>query len=158
MLRMERASFAEVFRRALDRNPVKQGVLAQAIGKTQPYVSHLLNERDGKKPTPEIAEALAVALGANVDEFLLAAGFAPKNVEGKRPSFEVITGLGRDSRYPPTPEEDAIIDAALPFDALPSTLYTPAFWERPPAKRRKTMLAVQLLVEELASEAQEGNA
>jgi transcriptional regulator with XRE-family HTH domain len=76
---------AEWLKKARKQSGLKQEELAEKAGISKSYVGHLENARPHNitgvrpSPSPDIIEALAVAMNTDVDKALLIAGFAPKN-------------------------------------------------------------------------------
>lgn len=100
----QQASFGKMMADAMERRELNQEQMAEAVGSTQSYVSLLM--RDKRKPSADLAKAIAVALEAPVDDFLLAAGYRPESPLSvwSRVPDDWAEQVPRTA-HPPTPDE-----------------------------------------------------
>lgn len=127
---MERPAFANLLEGAITRKGVTQEDLAAMVGKTQSYVSQLV--RGAKRPSPELAIALARALDADAREFVRAAGHL-------EPPFRLPEEL-YELPEPPDEEEIAIVRMIGTVDSGPFALQPGVeFWREPSAARLRRL-------------------
>jgi transcriptional regulator with XRE-family HTH domain len=147
-------TFGQLLRKAMNASPLTQAKLAELVGSTQSYMSQLA--RDDKKPSAPLVKQLAIALGADVNEFLLAAGFAP---EGAMPltvvKAEWWKGIPKDA-IQPTEDEIALSNALgqwAPPNMDPRT--DMSFWHRDRAARKRLFRAWEAVRDEYWDDGEE---
>lgn len=103
LIAMWSENFPALLKQTMKRMGVSQGLLAERLNSTQPYISEMANGK--KRPSESMAKAIALALDAEVDDFLLAAGYAPERVQLR------VTGpiVAPDTITDPPDEEELLL-------------------------------------------------
>lgn len=141
---MQQDTLGDLIFRARKAKRWTQEVLAEKAGLSGVYVGFL--EKNKRKPSSDVVTAIAQALGADVDEFLLAAGFAPTGA-APRPALSILSNLG-NVVYPPDAIERAIIEKAEALGLSFGLFTEPGFWNLEPSKRRRLFRDVEGAIEE----------
>ena len=93
--------FAEYLRAKLDEKDMSPAELSRRSGTTKQNIGRILNDTrhyESNAPptvTKETAEKLAKGLGLPVDEVLLEAGYAPRNIDAPKTPAELLEALQR---------------------------------------------------------------
>jgi transcriptional regulator with XRE-family HTH domain len=126
----------------------KHGWTLREMAKHVPFsYAHIsrMETTDRNPPDRESVAQIAQALGADVDEFLLAAGYAPENQGAliKRPSAtDPAPEIPDDTPYPPDEWEiEAVkrLRSADPLDNAYDPTQKRSFWYWPKADRKRRL-------------------
>lgn len=129
-----KSSFGDLLRSTMADKGLKQASLADKVGVSQAHLSDIVNAK--KQPSAPLVKQFALALDADVDDFLLAAGYAPEGVRGGPALPRELLDLPE----PPDEEEIAIVRMIGAADEGPFALKAGvAFWTEPRAARLRRL-------------------
>jgi transcriptional regulator with XRE-family HTH domain len=130
----------------------REGLTLRELAERVPFsYSHLSRMESGDRNPPARRGViqLAKALGGDLNELLLSAGYAPEGERGANPPMMAVgKEFFPDAVYEPTPDELRVINEANAEQIFFGPLTEPGFWNDPADERRAAFRYLEGLIDE----------